>query len=110
MPGVVMKLENSPFSIMIKQLLAVIFRYEIRWRLWSNISDLLLAVSHLKPYDEKEAMIYGTAGLTAGISPDPELVKPEDGKKSLFLELQEALIIECFYSAKLGYFCSCYYW
>jgi hypothetical protein len=40
----------------------------------------------------KEAMIYGTAGLTAGISsvtPD-RISKTEDGKL-LFLELQEAL-------------------
>ena len=82
--GVVIKSENSAFSINDN---VIVTSYDLGMNTDGGFSEYIRvpsawAVKLPENLTMKEAMIYGTAGLTAGISVLrlTELVKPEDGK------------------------------
>jgi NADPH:quinone reductase-like Zn-dependent oxidoreductase len=101
---------NSSFSINDK---VIVSSYDLGMNTDGGFKNILRvpsawAVKLQKPWHER-GMIYGTAGLTAGVSVLrlTELVKPKM-EKSLFLELQEGVgSLSVSILAKLGYFVSC---
>jgi acrylyl-CoA reductase (NADPH) len=106
--GVVMKSENSSFSINDK---VIVTSYDLGMNTDGGFSEYIRvpsawAVKLPESLTMKEAMIYGTAGLTAGMSVLrlTELVKPEDGKIIVSGATGGVGSLSVSILAKLGYF------
>ncbi|MGO4819133.1 YhdH/YhfP family quinone oxidoreductase [Flavobacterium sp. W22_SRS_FP1] len=106
--GVVVKAENSSFSINDK---VIVTSYDLGMNTDGGFSEYIRvpsewAVKLPENLTMKEAMIYGTAGLTAGISVLrlTELVKPEDGKIIISGATGGVGSLSVAILAKLGYF------
>jgi len=106
--GVVVKSENSSFSINDK---VIVTSYDLGMNTDGGFSEYIRvpsewAVKLPESLTMKEAMIYGTAGLTAGISilRLTELVKPEDGKIIVSGATGGVGSLSVAILAKLGYF------
>jgi acrylyl-CoA reductase (NADPH) len=106
--GVVVKSENSSFSINDK---VIVTSYDLGMNTDGGFSEYIRvpsewAVKLPESLTMKEAMIYGTAGLTAGISVLrlTELVKPEDGKIIVSGATGGVGSLSVAILAKLGYF------
>ncbi len=106
--GVVVKSENSSFSVNDK---VIVTSYDLGMNTDGGFSEYIRvpsewAVKLPESLTMKEAMIYGTAGLTAGISVLrlTELVKPEDGKIIVSGATGGVGSLSVAILAKLGYF------
>jgi acrylyl-CoA reductase (NADPH) len=106
--GIVMKSENSSFSINDK---VIVTSYDLGMNTDGGFSEYIRVPSAWtvklpESLTMKEAMIYGTAGLTAGISVLrlTELVKPEDGKIVVSGATGGVGSLSVSILAKLGYF------
>lgn len=106
--GVVVKSENLLFSIDDK---VIVTSYDLGMNTDGGFSEYIRvpstwAVKLPETLTMKEAMIYGTAGLTAGISVLrlTELVKPEDGKIIVSGATGGVGALSVSILAKLGYF------